>query len=73
MGGMFSVFRGLVGNKALSKVRQLPVVLGIRIRRIRMFLGHPDPGSITISQELRIRILPFSHKCVEQSEIMLAK
>jgi hypothetical protein len=25
MGGMFSVFRGLVGNKALSKVRQLPV------------------------------------------------
>ncbi len=23
MGGMFSVFRGLVGNKALSKVRQV--------------------------------------------------
>ncbi len=34
MGGMFSVFRGLVGNKALSKVRQLPVYI-YSVLRIR--------------------------------------
>jgi hypothetical protein len=53
-------------------------VLGIRIRihRIRMFLGlqdlDPDPlvrGTVRI----RIRILPFSHRGVERTEIMLAK
>ncbi len=31
------------------------------------------PGSGSISQEVRIRILPFSHKLVEQAEIMIAK
>ncbi len=55
-------------------------VLGIRIRRIRLFLGLPDPdphvfgppGSGFVSQ-IRIRLLPFSHKGVERTEIMLAK
>jgi hypothetical protein len=36
-------------------------VLGFLIRRIRMFLG------------LRLRILFFSHKCLERTEIMLDK
>jgi hypothetical protein len=43
-------------------------VMGIRIR---MFFGPPGSGSI--SQEVRIRILPFSHKCVEHTEKMPAK
>jgi hypothetical protein len=43
---------------------------------IRMFLGLPDPGPLVrvqIGLRIRLRILPFSHKCVERTEIMLAK
>ncbi len=52
-------------------------VLGIQIR-IRMFFGLPDPDPDPLvrgmdSDRLQIRILPFSHKGVEQTEIMLAK
>ena len=31
-------------------------------------LGPPGSGSGCICQEVRIRILPFSHKCVERTE-----
>jgi hypothetical protein len=36
-----------------------------------MFLGLPDPNPLEVW--IRIRILSFSHKGVEQAEIMLAK
>jgi hypothetical protein len=36
-----------------------------------MFLALPDPDPLVI--EVWIRILPFSHKSVEQTEIMLAR
>jgi hypothetical protein len=71
MGGMFSVFRGLVGNKALSKVRQLPVVIGIRsgsegsacfwairIRDPLVRVTDPNPAPDP----------SLFHKCVEQTE-----
>jgi hypothetical protein len=54
----------------------------IRIRRIRIgcripvFLGLPDPDPLvrgTVWIRIRLRILPFSHKGVEWTEIMLAK
>jgi hypothetical protein len=56
-------------------------VLGIRIRihRIRMFLGLPDPDPLVRGTDPESgsgsgpRILPFSHKCVDRTEIMLAK
>jgi hypothetical protein len=35
--------------------------------------GPPGSGSGSSSQEVRIRILPFSHKCFERTEIMPAK
>ncbi len=40
-----------------------------------MFLGLPDPDTDSfVRGRIRIRILPFSHKVVEQrTEIMLAK
>jgi hypothetical protein len=44
-------------------------VLRIRIHWIHMFLGLPDPDPFS---EVWIRILPFSHKGVERTEIMLA-
>jgi hypothetical protein len=45
MGGMFSVFRGLVGNKALSKVRQLLVDIYCKqCCGSGMFI--PDPFSV---------------------------
>jgi hypothetical protein len=43
-------------------------VLGIRIRRTGMFLGHQDP-----LVKDTVPDLPFSHKSVERTEIMLAK
>jgi hypothetical protein len=47
-------------------------VFGIRIRRIRMFLG--SRIRIHDSEEfIWIRIPPFSHKGVERTAIMLAK
>jgi hypothetical protein len=46
-------------------------VLGIRLRSlIWMFLGLPDPDPLVRGM---FRILPFSHKGVERTEIMLAK
>ncbi len=55
-------------------------VLGIRIRirRICMILGLPEEVPLVRGMDpdparLLIRILPFSHKGVEQTEIMLAK
>jgi hypothetical protein len=40
-------------------------------------VGDPDPHVFgppgSVSQEVRSRILPFSHKGVERTEIMLAK
>ncbi len=46
-------------------------VLGIRIR---MFLGLPDPDPLVSGTDPDpARILPFSHKCVERTEIMAAK
>ncbi len=49
----------------------LAAVLGIRIRRIRMVLGFLDPDPLIIGTDpVRLRILPFSNKCVE---IMPAK
>jgi hypothetical protein len=42
-------------------------VLGIRIR---MFFGLPDPDPLAeIGIQIRLRILPFSHKGVEQTEL----
>ncbi len=35
-----------------------------------MILGLPDPDPFS---EVRILILPFSHRCVERTEIMPAK
>ncbi len=55
----------------LSIMRRMSLkkpVVGIRIR---MFLGLPDPDPL-IRAEVCIRILPFSHKDGEQTEIMLA-
>jgi hypothetical protein len=40
-----------------------------RIRRIHMFLGFPDP---LVTSTVRIWILPFYHKSVEQTEVMIA-
>jgi hypothetical protein len=44
---------------------------------VNISVGDPDvfgpPGSGSISQRVRIRILPISHKGVERTEIMLAK
>jgi hypothetical protein len=37
-----------------------------------MFLGLQDPDPLS-EVRIRIRILPFSHKDVERTEIMLAK
>jgi hypothetical protein len=50
-------------------------VLGIRIRirSIRMFLGLPDPDPLIRGMDPDpAPDLPFSHKCVERSEIMWA-
>ncbi len=47
--------------------------------RIRMFLSLQDPDPLVrgkdpgVRNRIRLRILPFSHKCVEQTEIMFAK
>jgi hypothetical protein len=65
------------GNAAHRKpLIMLKTVLGIRIRnrirRISMFLGLPDPDPDPFVR-VQIRILPFSHKCVEQTAIMPAK
>jgi hypothetical protein len=41
-----------------------------------MFLGLSDPGPdplVSGEVPVRIRILPFSHKCVERTEIMVVK
>ncbi len=46
-------------------------VLGIRIRRIRMFMGHPD-SLVEVRIRLRIRIFSFSLKGVQRTKIMLA-
>jgi hypothetical protein len=51
------------------KTSRILPVLGIRIRG-RMFLGLPDPDPLVRG---KIQILPFSHKGVEWTEIMLAK
>ncbi len=48
----------------------LKAVLGIRICRIGMFLGLLDPDPLVIDTD---PALPFSHKGVEQTEIMLEK
>jgi hypothetical protein len=50
-------------------------VIGIRIR---MFLGLPDPDPLVIGTDPDLTpalygTFPFSHKCVERTEIMLAK
>jgi hypothetical protein len=37
---------------------------------VRMFLGHPDPE---VRIRIRLRILPFSHKCVERTQKMSVK
>jgi hypothetical protein len=47
-------------------VPEMPM-LGIRIR---MFLGLPDPDPL-VRGTVRIRILPFPHKGVERTGIML--
>jgi hypothetical protein len=47
-------------------------VLMIRIPRIRMFLGLPDPWS-EVQMRIRLLMLPFSHKGAERTEILLAK
>ncbi len=39
---------------------------------IRMFLDLPDPDSLS-EVPIRLRILPFSHKCLERTEIILDK
>jgi hypothetical protein len=44
------------------------IMFGIQIRRIRMFLGLPDPEPLVIW--IRIRILPFSHKCQRRQNAM---
>jgi hypothetical protein len=48
--------------------------------QIRMFLGLPDPDPLVRGTDpdlapdrIRLRILPFSHRCVEMTEIMPAK
>jgi hypothetical protein len=35
-----------------------------------MFLGFPDPDPLDREVWIRMRILPFSHKGVERTEIM---
>jgi hypothetical protein len=66
---------GTVLDQQLIKLQVLRPVLEIRIR---MFCGLPDPDPF-ISDEsqvwirIRIRILPFSQKGVERTEIMLTK
>jgi hypothetical protein len=42
-------------------------------RRIRMFLGLPNLDPLEIRIRTRFQILPYSHKDVERTEIMLAK
>jgi hypothetical protein len=53
---------------SLGPLCNFMTVLGIRIRRIRMFLGLKDPDTLVRG---RIRIPPFSHKGVERIEIIL--
>jgi hypothetical protein len=65
-------------NKKYSFMFSLDECWGFRIRRIRMFLGFQDPdplvrGMARIQLRIRLRVLPFSHKGVEWTEIMLAK
>jgi hypothetical protein len=60
-------------RSVLTNVERFGTVLGIRIRKTRMFLGLPDPDPLVRDMiRLRIRNLPFSHS-VERTEIMLAK
>ncbi len=48
-------------------------VYRIRIHRIRMFLGLPDPHpDPVVTVRIRIQIIPFSHKSVQRNEIMVA-
>jgi hypothetical protein len=71
--------KGLGGLRSL--VCFLPVLrIRIQIRTIRMFLGLPDPDPLVRGTDPdpaadpdRLRILPFSHKYVERTEIMPAK
>jgi hypothetical protein len=48
--------------------------------QIRMFLGLPDPDPLVrgtdpdlVPDRIRLRILPFSHRCAELTEIVPAK
>ncbi len=45
-------------------------VYRIRIHKIRMLLGLPDDPVVTV--RIRIQILPFPHKSVQRTEIMVA-
>jgi hypothetical protein len=42
-------------------------VLGIRIRRLRMFLGLPDPDPLVRGMDPDPDPDPFSHRCVERT------
>jgi hypothetical protein len=59
-------------RESSSEFCALQPVLRIQSGRIRMFLGLRDPDSLVRGMDW-IQILPFSHKGVEQTEIMLAK
>jgi hypothetical protein len=48
-----------------QRIPHMQAALGIRIR---MFLGFPDPDPLVRDTDPA----PFSHKCVERTEIMLA-
>ncbi len=54
------------------KISQAPTLPTVVSR-----VGDPDvfgpPGSRSVSQRIRIPTLPFSHKGVQRTEIMLAK
>jgi hypothetical protein len=62
-----SLFYTVIDFKALLGIR-----IRIQIRRISMFSGLPDPD-LLVRGRIRIRlwILPFSHKSVERTEIIV--
>jgi hypothetical protein len=63
--------------RQVKKSFQAKIAPLVWFRKIRMFFGLPDPnplvrGTLALIR-IRIRLLPFSHKGVERTEIMLAK
>jgi hypothetical protein len=71
---MHLVYRALQGDMIPDQVR-MPISVGDLDSDPQdpHVFGPPGSGSISHEVWIRIRILPFSHKGVERTEIMFAK